>query len=241
MSLIKEQVIINSVPMDNPVLDNPVLDNPVPDTQVLDNPFMEEDEGHITPDEDGEYTQFIRKTEFPHPNLRNIKDGLFPIPSNSRILACQRENASWYQGPRDERTPRRFCRYGRTFKKMRKTQCKPRETHIALLQTSRSINNEYYTPIVFMTKSYYESRAYRQRVIATILCGSQFSIKLPMYIWWIIFSNFLENKNAIYHILRYRETFLEQSDGKWLGVPCIEASVYEELADDEEDLGPWRY
>ena len=201
---------------------------------------MDKNDGYTTPDEENEYYNFINNYEFPNKHFRPTNDGLFPFPSDDRILSFQKKNNSWIQGPKDNRI-KRSSHYKNTFRSMRKRKCERNQTHIVVVHAYKTEKSMYKIPIMFMTKSYHESQEYYQHIIATILCGSEFLINLPMNIWWIIFYNFYENKNALYHILHYRETFIEQLDGKWLGIPYIEANYYEELADDEEDLQLRRY
>ena len=198
-----------------------------------------DDDGYTTPDEDGEYDEKIEAIkQLPNPEkygtLRDTQ-AITSIPLEE-ICKWQRDDGSWIQGPCDQslRTPH----FGRTFEELKKRKTCD-ETLVVVIHAS-VYNDRYLLPIILMTKTP-ELTRYRQRIIATILCNEHFPIKLPRSIWDRIFNNFLENKNALYHILYYRETFIEQPNGKWLGVPCIKASLYEELEDDEKDPVPWRY
>lgn len=201
-----------------------------------------DDDGYTTPDEDGEYDEKIEAIkQLPNPEEYGTvrdKPAVTSIPFD-KIRQWQRDDESWIQGPHDQ-SLERTCHNGRTFKELRKKRFKPgEETRIVVLHASFH-DDRYLLPIILMTKTP-EPKKHHQRIMATLMCNAHFSIKLPMYIWLLIFNNFLENKNALYHILYYRETFIEQPNGKWLGVPCIKASLYEELEDDEKDPVPWRY
>jgi len=202
--------------------------------------------GYTTPDEDG-YTTPTDECDdddpsIPDPNVRHTNDRCYPLPSMQR-LGHFFENGKWKRH-HHYRSLTRSVRCGNAFKTARQEPCSLDRLIIILVHgigvTSDNITEprEFVGETTFLTKTGYFTSDDRLRYITMLLCCKRLSIYIPQDILWYIRHNF--HQNAIYHIVRYNEEFVKQSNGTWLGIPRINARLFEIMADDEEDTVPWK-
>ena len=202
---------------------------------LLDNILLTiQDDGYETPEEDT-YDEFIErnKLHFPDPNFREKNDGLFPLPSDDRL------GFSFVKGVLVQPPPTIYLRrtpgLREVFKDLRKCPCPVDKTISKLVYACPTENSNLYShyPVIFMTKSHRTTEEYRRVMITSVMCSQYFSVNLPIHIWHYILN--FNNKGAVYHAVWYREHFIPHN-GAWLGVPCIEAKYYDEIADDEKEV-----